>query len=133
MNYNDPMAIKNTTGLSKTVVNEPIASYSATAAEQGVRINDPATNPITPGRVNQSKESQSSSGLNSGYDEVGAQANWLKNAFGMNIKSILQFGEGIDPMAGNHVIGAVTRDIAQEDGSVRTEYIARGQRLNFAC
>lgn len=133
MNTNDPMAIKNTTGVPRSVVNEPIASYSAAAAEQGVRINDPTTNPITPGRVNQSQNSQNTQGFNAGYESVGEQARMLKNVFGMNVKSLLQFGEGIDPMNGNHVNGKVTRDVAMDDGSVRTEYIARGMNLSFVC
>lgn len=132
MYNNDPIAIKNTTGVSPAVYNEPIASYSAAAAEQGTRINDPSSSPITPGRVNQSRESQNSSGYHAGVDQM----QQIARVFGMNIKATLAenpFAYGTDYSTGNHVMGKVTRDIPQEDGSVRTEYISRGGMCNFIC
>lgn len=131
MNPNDNLSI-NKIGMPKAAVNEPIASYSAAAAEQGARIADPATNPITPGRVTQSQESKKEQGINSGYSSADQMA-VIAKAFGMNIKATLSFGEGIDPLFGNHRIGKVTKDITQEDGSVKTVYISEGQKLNFAC
>lgn len=127
--HGDPIAIKNPIGMPKAVVNDQLNASSSLAAEQGVRITEPATNPITPGRVNQSQQTQNSEGFHAGVDQM----RQLARVFGMNIKASLQGGEGIDPMAGNHVIGAVTKDIVQDDGSVQSVYISRGQVLNFAC
>lgn len=137
MTPNDPLKITNATGLPKATMNEPIASYSAAAAEQGTRINEPTTNPITPGRVNQSKESPKEQGIQSGYSSVNQMAA-LARAFGMNIKATLApennyYAYGTDFSTGNHVLGSVTKDVTQADGSVTTEYIQRGGRLNFAC
>lgn len=133
MNANDPMAIKNTTGISRAVMNEPIASYSAAAAEQGVRINDPTTNPITPGRVNQTKESQRDQGIQTGYSSADQMA-VIARAFGMNIKATLAWGEGGNSIGdGTNVIGSVTRNITQEDGSVKTVYNSYGTKCNFFC
>ena len=136
MNPNDNLSI-NKVGMPKAAVNDTIASYSAAAAQQGARIADPATNPITPGRVTQSQESKKEQGINSGYSSADQMAT-IARVFGMNIKATLApennyMAYGTDFSFGTHVIGSVTRDVAMQDGSIQTEYIQRGSKLNFAC
>ena len=99
MNPNDNLTV-NKVGAPKTEAAEPIASYSAAAAESGMRIQDPATNPLTPGRTTQTQAAARPYDANFGSITMGFS---LKDAFtSMGYYNVT----GLDPMSGTHLNGS---------------------------